>query len=96
MPDKETLIPYIYARLGEAPAISKDYIEKDGVPYNYRTAFYGIKKYIDDFIVGDDENRFLVMPGLRGVGKRLSCFKYMINLIKWKRDRNDRILYLND
>jgi len=52
MPDKETLIPYIYARLGEAPAISKDYIEKDGVPYNYRTAFYRIKKYLDDFNCG--------------------------------------------
>jgi len=95
MPDKETLIPYIYARLGEAPAISKDYIEKDGVPYNYRTAFYGIKKYIDDFIVGDDENRFLVMPGLRGVGKTTIMLQIYDYLLNGKGIENDRILYLN-
>ena len=95
MPDKETLIPYIYAKLGEAPAISKDYIEKDGVPYNYRTAFYGIKKYIDDFIVGNDENRFLVMPGLRGVGKTTIMLQIYDYLLNGKGIENDRILYLN-
>ncbi len=95
MSNKETLIPYIYAKLSEAPAISKDYIEKSGIPYNYRLAFYRIKKYLDDFIMGDDENRFLVMPGLRGVGKTTIMLQLYDYLLNEKGIKKDRILYLN-
>jgi len=45
--------------------------------------------------VGDDENRFLVMPGLRGVGKTTIMLQIYDYLLNGKGIENDRILYLN-
>jgi hypothetical protein len=45
--------------------------------------------------VGNDENRFLVMPGLRGVGKTTIMLQIYDYLLNGKGIENDRILYLN-
>lgn len=95
MKDVETFIPYIYAKLGDAPTISKDFTMKNGVPYNYRSAFYRVRKYLDEFIDGNDENRFLVMPGLRGVGKTTIMYQLYTYLLEEKGVARERILYLN-
>ena len=36
--------------------------------------FQEMKKHIDDFLGGYDENRFMVMPGFRGIGKSTLIF----------------------
>ena len=51
--------------------------------FNYRDEYWKIKKHLDIFINGKNtENRFIVMPGLRGVGKTTILFQlydYLLN-----------------
>jgi len=50
---------------------------------NYRSEYYKIKKYLDDFLNNKKGARnFIVMPGLRGVGKTtilLQLYDYLLN-----------------
>ncbi|MDR0913508.1 MAG: AAA family ATPase [Methanobrevibacter sp.] len=63
--------------------------------FNHRQEYFKIKKYIDSFL-NDEliENRFIVMPGLRGVGKTTILFQ-LYNYLKYKKEINPKnILYL--
>jgi len=64
--------------------------------FNHRTEYYKIKKYLDEFLNNEkDASSFVVMPGLRGVGKTtilLQIYDYLAN------ERNidsDDILFLS-
>jgi predicted AAA+ superfamily ATPase len=93
--NNENLLNYLYAKLREAPKLSQDYIKRDGKLYQHRKAYYRIKEHIDDFINGDDENRFLIMPGLRGVGKTTILLQLYDYLLNEKRIEQDKILYFS-
>ncbi|MDR3062791.1 MAG: AAA family ATPase [Methanobrevibacter sp.] len=50
--------------------------------FNRRGEFYKIKNYLDDFLDGHEGHNFIVMPGLRGVGKTtilLQLYDYLLN-----------------
>jgi len=91
----EILLPYIRARLRVTPDLLREYTQKDGEPYRYREVFFRIKEYIDHFIAGDDENRFLIVPGLRGVGKTTILLQLYDYLLNQKKIDQNRILYLS-
>ncbi|MDR0913362.1 MAG: AAA family ATPase, partial [Methanobrevibacter sp.] len=62
---------------------------------NKRGEFFKIKKYLDDFLNDKNiENRFLVMPGLRGVGKTTILFQLYDYLVNEKNIDYKNILYL--
>ena len=92
-PDKVLLLHYILTRLKENPILSQENINKKGKKLKPREGFENLKKLADDFLKGDVENRFIVMPGLRGVGKTTLLFHLYDYLIS-KGVENKRILYL--
>ena len=62
---------------------------------NHRTEFNKIKNYIDNFIKGNFNNRFIVLPGIRGVGKTTILFQIFEYLLKEKNITNNQILYIS-
>ncbi len=93
--EREDLLNYVYTKLSETPRLSQENIKKDGQPFRYRNGYFIIKEYLDDFLNGQYENRFLVMPGLRGVGKTTIIFQLYDYLINDKKIASDRVLYLS-
>ncbi len=45
--------------------------------FNKRSDYDNIIKYIDNFLEGDNINRFLVLPGYVMLEKQLCYFRYM-------------------
>ncbi len=94
-PSTEDLLDYILARLREGPRLAQDQIQRKGKKFKRRNAFFKLKKYADNFLEGNDENRFIIMPGLRGVGKTTLLFQIYDYLIDEKGIEQDRILYIS-
>jgi len=64
--------------------------------FKYREEYYKIKEYLDDFLENDESvKRFVVMPGLRGVGKTTILFQLYDYLLNEKEIDNTNILYLS-
>ena len=60
---------YVRNQLVRAPDRLKPYVKKDGWSYAKRPGFYRIDKYVKNFLEGGQESRWVIVPGLRGVGK---------------------------
>ena len=73
--NSEELSNYIFAKLAEAPKLSQDNMGTDETPFEHRKTYFRIKKYVDEFLDGYIENRFIIMPGLRGIGKTTILFQ---------------------
>lgn len=93
--NSEELSNYVYAKLAEAPKLSQDNIRTGDTQFEHRKTYFQIKKYINDFFDGYVENRFLIMPGLRGIGKTTILFQIYEYLRKEKGVDSDRILYIS-
>ncbi|MEG3225389.1 MAG: hypothetical protein BME94_07730 [Methanobacteriales archaeon Met13] len=63
--------------------------------FKHRSAFFKLKKHADNFLDNFNENRFIVMPGLRGVGKTTLLFQLYDYLINEKGIDQDRVLYMS-
>ena len=53
-----------------------------GIKFNHRDDFDEITTFIDEFIDGNNVNRFIVLPGLRGVGKTTILFQVYHNIAR--------------
>lgn len=93
--DSGDLLNYVFAKLAEAEKLSQDNTRMGNVPFEHRKTYFQIKKHIDEFLDGYVENRFLIMPGLRGVGKTTILFQIYEYLRNEKGVDSDRILYLS-
>ena len=93
--DSGDLLNYVFAKLAEAEKLSQDNTRMGNVPFEHRKTYFQIKKHIDEFLNGYVENRFLIMPGLRGVGKTTILFQIYEYLRNEKGVDSDRILYLS-
>ena len=90
----DRLIDYIHAKQREIKILAGKRlvnIEKS------RVNFDEIKKYIDEFCESETEYypRFLMMPGLRGVGKTTILYQLYQYLINTKKIDEKNILYLD-
>ncbi|MDR0912181.1 MAG: AAA family ATPase, partial [Methanobrevibacter sp.] len=74
----EELNKYIHLKQEEVSLFADEIKE-----FNHRSEYYKIKNYLDDFIEDKHvEDRFIVMPGLRGLGKTTILFQlynYLVN-----------------
>jgi len=93
--DNELLYTYLEKTIKDGSILSKLRTEKNGEKFSFRSHFYSLKKLIDDFLNGERENRFIVLPGLRGVGKTTLIFQLYEYLHKVKEIDKNRILYLS-
>ena len=93
--NNENFVDYILKQLQTTPYIVNNFLKMNtDDEFKYRNIFQEMKKHIDDFLGGYDENRFMVMPGLRGIGKSTLIFQLYNYLINKGIDL-DRILYLS-
>jgi hypothetical protein len=90
---KEEAIQYINNQLKVAQDRLRPYVQNDGQKYRYRPVFYRIQKHINHFIEGNKEVRWIIIPGLRGVGKTTvaaQTFFYFKNKVN-----ENHILYIS-
>ncbi|MDI6701719.1 ATP-binding protein [Methanothermobacter wolfeii] len=93
--DKELLLNYIKEQLREGPILARENIYQNGKKLKYRSAFLKLKQHADNFLRGNIYNRFIVMPGLRGVGKTTLIFQLYDYLMNKKGIEANRILYVS-
>jgi hypothetical protein len=94
-PSTDDLLDYILARLREGPRLAQDQTQRKGKKFKHRSAFLKLKKHADNFLDADNENRFIIMPGLRGVGKTTLLFQLYDYLTNEKGIEQDRVLYMS-
>ncbi len=94
MPSKEELVDYVHAKQREIRILADNNLNNID---NERVQYNEIKKHVDGFCNTENEyfNRFIMMPGLRGVGKTTILYQIYQYLINEKRIKNSNILYLN-
>ncbi len=63
--------------------------------FNKRSDYDDIVKYVDNFLNGNNVNRFLVLPGLRDVGKTTLLFQAYDYLLNEKNISSQNILYFS-
>lgn len=74
---------YIRNQVNDAKYTLEGYIkDSQGVLYYPRNIFPKIQKYIADFLISSDSERWIIMPGLRGVGKTTVLAQTYSELIK--------------
>lgn len=66
---KPESILYIKHQLAKAGDRLTPYVRRPNWEYAKRPGFYRIDKYIKEFVEGKKESRWVIVPGLRGVGK---------------------------
>lgn len=66
----QNALNYVKNQINDAGHILENHIKDvNGVFYHPRNIFSTINKYIDNFLVNPDNERWVIIPGLRGVGK---------------------------
>jgi len=96
MEDKNMLLKnYINENITQMPLVYRNKITHNNEVYNHRLEFDYIKSYIDNFLNEIEDERFIVLPGIRGVGKSTLLFQAYEYLLKEKEVPYDQILYIS-
>ena len=67
---KEEAIQYIQQQMSRGKARLLPYVFKtSSFAYQKRHLVFRIEKYVKDFLAGERDVRWVVIPGLRGVGE---------------------------
>ncbi len=91
----ELILNYIDSELESVSSTVNSKLTKKGIKLNTRLELNEIKKQIDNFIDEKYANRFIVMPGLRGVGKTTVLYQTYEYLFKEKNIPLNNILYIS-
>ena len=86
---------YIQNQILTMPIKLTHELSHEGITFNKRSDYENIIKYIDNFLEGNKINRFLVLPGLRNVGKTTLLFQVYEYLLKEKGISPQNILYFS-
>lgn len=91
--DKDLLKQYVIQQLSsQANTLELKTYDRSGNAYPKRYIFNDLKKSVNDFLVEDKEPRWIIIPGLRGVGKTTILAQLFFDF----RDALDgRILYVS-
>jgi len=96
---KEELLNYVRSKLAEAPQLVKNNLEIDGEKLKFRRGYWRLKKYTNDFLMGEKlgsiTKRLVLLPGLRGVGKTTLVYQIYDYLFNIKKIDQERILYFS-
>lgn len=86
---------YIRNQIFSMPIRITQDLSNQGKEFNKRSDFYNVAKYIDNYLDNNDINRFLLLPGLRDVGKTTLLFQVYEYLQKEKGISPHNILYFS-
>ena len=96
MDDKTQLIlNFLNENISNMPHVLRDNLINNDMKLNCRFEFDEIRESIDDFINGNVLNRFIVLPGIRGVGKTTLLYQAYHYLLNDKRILPEQIIYLS-
>lgn len=99
MAEREELLDFIATKLAETPRLAEERTQEAGKPLEQRWAYNRILKHMECFLKGekpeDIENRVIVLPGLRGVGKTTLLLQLYSHLISEDSKMQERILYFS-
>lgn len=96
MEQEELLTNIITEYLTEIPTIINRKTSKKDIKFEYRNEYYNMTKIIDNYInENETHKRFLVLPGIRGVGKTTLLYQIYEYLFKEKNIPLNQILYLS-
>ena len=93
--EKNSLENYLQKQTAEIPIILNDELSYNNKAFNHRNDFENITNYIDDFLNGKNNDRFIVLPGLRSVGKTTILYQIYEYLLKTKNIPQNQILYIS-
>lgn len=94
--ERKLMLHYVLARLAEAQIHAKNHTESGGKPFEPRQPYYRLRGYADDFMAGRrTENRLILLPGLRGVGKTTILLQLYNHLTGSGLLERDRVLYFS-
>lgn len=83
---------YINRIIYNTPLTITERISENNKKLEYRNDYYYIKRLIDEFLEKETKKRFLILPGLRGVGKTTLLFQLYDYLINNKKIPINRVL----
>lgn len=86
---------FLQNQITDIPLSLNNELSNWGIKFNHRDDFREITSFIDEFIDGNNVNRYIVLPGLRGVGKTTILFQVYEYLLKEKNINPDQILYFS-
>jgi len=95
---QEEILKYIYAKIAQAPVFVKERINFNDKPLPSRRTSLRLQEYAKDFIdekKGANENRIIILPGLRGVGKTTMLLQLYDFLVKKENIKEERVLYFS-
>lgn len=93
--NENELIKFIKNEVTNIPTVLNNELTFKNKKFNHRQDFYEIKRLVDDFIDDDSIDRYLVLPGLRDVGKSTLLFQIYEYLLKDRDVSPQNILYLS-
>lgn len=86
---------FIFNQLREVPIQVENGLHRNHSKFKKRPTFLKLKKAVEDFISGNSEERWIVLTGLRGVGKTTVIYQiYDYLRYEQKIDQNN-VLYLS-
>ena len=91
----DALNTYIKNQVSTQPIHLNDNISYKGKKFNHRSDFKDITQFIEEFLKGNNINRYLILPGLRDVGKSTILFQVYDYLLKEKNINPKNILYIS-
>jgi hypothetical protein len=79
---ENSIYNFLQNQITDTPLSLNNELFNMGKKFNHRDEFNEITPFIDEFLEGNNVNRYIVLPGLRGVGKTTILFQvydYLLN-----------------
>ena len=93
--NEDSFYDFLQSQITDTPLSLNNELSNMGVKFNHRDDFDEIKLLMDEFIDGNNVNRYIVLPGLRGVGKTTILFQAYDYLLNQKNINPEQILYFS-
>lgn len=93
--EENALHDFLEKQINDIPISLNEDLSYKNKKFNHRSDFNGISDIIDDFVDGDTIDRFIVLPGLRGVGKTTILYQLYDYLLNVKNINQNQILYVS-
>lgn len=78
----ESVLQYVQNQIAQAPHRLRGHVtDPSGAVYPQRHIYVRLEKHLTDFIAGQTEQRWLIVPGLRGVGKTTVLSQLFLKLM---------------
>ncbi|WP_407381388.1 ATP-binding protein [Methanobrevibacter sp.] len=93
--NEDSIHDFLQSQITDIPLSLNNELSNMGVRFNHRDDFEEITTFIDEFIDGNNVNRYIVLPGIRGVGKTTILFQVYDYLMNQKNINPEQILYFS-